>query len=148
MKKEFQIWDFGPWWLTFLLSPIPPLPPCAFKYSFFQYTVFSIRRKQTWLEYTVIQNYAIFRNHNFRDCVNPGCTCSLVIESSLVRFFSALSLFQQISETHSLMNYCQLMKILWINQKIKLWNYYFSIVIKKLNSNRTAVYKNLLLGSL
>ena len=90
-------------------TPLPPQPvPCAFKYSFFQYTVFSIRMKQTWLEYTVFQNYAVFRNRNFRDCVNPLCNCSL--ESSLVRFFSALSLFHRYPKK-TLFN-----ELLWIDE--------------------------------
>ena len=49
-------------------------------------------------------------NRNFRDCVNPLCRCSLEIESSFDFFCSVI--ISQISEKRSLMNYCQLMKIL------------------------------------
>ena len=78
-------------------------------------------------------------NHSFRDCVNPLCSCSLEIESPFDFFLLFCTvIISQISRKRSLINYCQLMKILWINQKMKLWNY-FSLVIKSLNSNRTVV---------
>ena len=50
-------------------------------------------------------------NHNFRDCVNPLFPCNIEIESSFDVFFCTV-IISQISRKLSLMNYCQLMKIL------------------------------------
>ena len=48
-------------------------------------------------------------NHNFKECVNPLCFCSLQVES-VSRFFCP-DITSQILEKPSLMNYNQLMKI-------------------------------------
>ena len=47
-------------------------------------------------------------NHNFKDCVNPLCPCSLQVES--VSHFFCTVITSQILEKPTLMNYNQLMK--------------------------------------
>ena len=87
-------------------------------------------------------------NHNFREWVNPLCPCSLEIESPL-DFFLHCHYFTDIWKTF--FNGKLSVDGNTLNQSDnEIWNCKttFLMVIKNLNSNRTAVYQNLLLGSL